>query len=441
MPRILTILLLILVCPTDSISFASNNVVFQKLSDITTARSRWLVAFKINLNPYDELLNELSNLVNQTLESTARVILFHHGNSKRYAQILSTNKLFRNELANLEKTRLFLKSKISEIKSIHSETSRGKRSLIPIVGKALSFLFGTLSESDVSSIINNINSLARNQQNIVHVLHESLSVIQVSQKRISENRKTINKVIQGLTIMANQSEIITQEVKDLHRFMDIYTKIDRMIGEARDLVRISGDYLQHIELQLNMLALGHLSPSLISPKDLRGLLTEIESKLPRTFRLPANPNTNLWLLYRTLTCATVLHNDSIVVVLSIPLLDNERRFELYKVHNLAVPIMNETNIEDWKLTAKYRLEASHLAINMRRTQYALLTENEVKDCVANQLYCRIRSPVYSVTSSKLCIIKLFLKVGTEINEFCSKIVNTNIVLPQPNAVVHTICFS
>jgi len=189
MPRILTILLLTLVCPTDSISFASSNVVFQKLSDITTARSRWLVAFKINLNPYDELLNELSNIVNQTLESTARVILFHHGNSKRYAQILSTNKLFRNELANLEKTRLFLKSKISEIKSIHSETSRGKRSLIPIVGKALSFLFGTLSESDISSIINNINSLARNQQNIVHVLHESLSVIQVSQKRISENRK------------------------------------------------------------------------------------------------------------------------------------------------------------------------------------------------------------------------------------------------------------
>jgi len=39
-------------------------------------------------------------------------------------------------------------------------------------------------------------------------------------------------------------------------------------------------YIEHLQMQLNMLTLGHLSPNVISPKNLRSLLIGIASKLP-----------------------------------------------------------------------------------------------------------------------------------------------------------------
>lgn len=421
--------LVILVCLACSTAFVSENVIFQKLSDITTTRSRWLVAFTIEMSPYEDLLNKLSLIINNTLENSARIIIWH-GNADRYKQILATNALFRNELSNLANKHLNLRNRLNEIKSLHNANWRGKRSLIPIVGKALSYLFGTLTSDDISSIVNNVKSLARNQKNIAHVLSESLSIVGVSQKRILENRKTINKVISSLFDLRTESRNISRELQDLHRYVVIYAEMDRMMGEARELVLIAENYMQHIELQLNMLSLGHLSPSLISPKDLRELLTEIETKLPRVMSLPANPRKDLWLLYSTLTCTTVLHNDSIVVVLNIPLLDYERQFELYKVHNLDIPLLNHTDIVDYKFMAKYQLESRYLAINKRRTQYALLSEMEAKNCLANNLYCHIKSPVYAVMSSKMCVIKLVLNIEPEIKKYCRKIVDSNIVLPK-----------
>lgn len=141
-----------------STAFLSDSVIFQKLSDITTTRSRWLVAFKIEMSPYETLLNKLSLAINNTLENSARIILWHPVNSDRYKQVLATNTLFRNELSNLAKTHQNLKHRLNDVKLLHNPNSRNKRSLIPIIGEGLSYLFGTLASSDISSIINNVKS-------------------------------------------------------------------------------------------------------------------------------------------------------------------------------------------------------------------------------------------------------------------------------------------
>ena len=54
--------------------------------------------------------------------------------------------------------------------------SRSKRALLPISGKALHFLFGTLTSADVKKICHNINILAQNQIQMSHVVEESLSL-------------------------------------------------------------------------------------------------------------------------------------------------------------------------------------------------------------------------------------------------------------------------
>ena len=62
-----------------------------------------------------------------------------------------------------------------------------------------------------------------------------------------------------------------------------------MIQAVRRTIWQAGSYLDHIQLQLNMLSLGHLSPSVITPRGLKKLLTEIKGHLPEFLSLPYDP--------------------------------------------------------------------------------------------------------------------------------------------------------
>lgn len=69
---------------------------------------------------------------------------------------------------------------------------KNKRVVITIVGKILSFPFGTLDETDLSSIRANIRQLVTDQRKMKHVLNNSLNLIKDNQQNIIENSRTIN---------------------------------------------------------------------------------------------------------------------------------------------------------------------------------------------------------------------------------------------------------
>ena len=58
----------------------------------------------------------------------------------------------------------------------------------------------------------------------------------------------------------------------------------------------------------------------------------------------------------------------------------------------------------------YGLEASSIAINIAELKYVLLTDRvqEHYTCPLRH-YCDVRSPVYPMAFSKLCVIALFMK--------------------------------
>jgi len=59
-------------------------------------------------------------------------------------------------------------------------------------------------------------------------------------------------------------------------------------------------YLDHLQSQVNMLSLGHLSASTINPRQFKKLLLDIKLKLPKTLTLPDDPDKTLWYFYRPL---------------------------------------------------------------------------------------------------------------------------------------------
>ena len=62
------------------------------------------------------------------------------------------------------------KSILQTFATIRSLRVRQRPSLLPFIGSALSFLFGTVSESDLSSIRNNVKLLSQNQNKLFHVV-------------------------------------------------------------------------------------------------------------------------------------------------------------------------------------------------------------------------------------------------------------------------------
>ena len=159
---------------------------------------------------------------------------------------------------------------------------RQKRSLLPFVGKALHFLFGTVTDGDLSVIRSNVNKLAKNQEEISRVVQESLSIINTSRVQISENRQAVNNLITDIVQIDERLNSVTEElskqIQELEAFISTYLQIDVVVEEIKQVISRVMMYLEHLQLQLNMLSLGRLAPSTITPQNLKALLKQIESE-------------------------------------------------------------------------------------------------------------------------------------------------------------------
>ena len=102
------------------------------------------------------------------------------------------------------------------------------------------------------------------------------------------------------------------------------------------------------------------------------------------------------------------------------------------VKDLVVPTDRLPSMEAW-----YRLETSSIAVNLAQMKYVLLTATEQQYCTAHsQHYCDVRSPVYSMTSSKLCAVKLFMKDTENVKNHCKTKVEPNSTLPRAYHIIY-----
>ena len=157
------------------------------------------------------------------------------------------------------------------------------------------------------------------------------------------------------------------------------------------------------------------------------VLVDLSKHLPSDLTLPADPHTNLWDFYQSLSCIATLDRDHVFIFVHIPLLHRTNVLQLYKVHNLPVPIsLNSTST-----VAKFDVESLGIGVNDQRTQFALLTDNELIDCSRPlQTHCKIQSPLYPTNVNRFCVISLFLGDKARIANNCRKILQSNFILPQ-----------
>ena len=161
--------------------------------------------------------------------------------------------------------------------------------------------------------------------------------------------------------------------------------------------------------------MGHLSPSVIDPNNLRILLSDIKSKLPPHLRLPKDEKRDIWQYYQFMTCSTVLEKDSILVILNVPLMDLTEKFDIYKVHNLPVTVHNmTTSSKPNSMVAHFDLETKYFAVNKDKTKYSLLDNDSISRCTNPLIdFCEIKNPIFPINLSNLCVIWVELNYETK----------------------------
>ena len=111
--------------------------------------------------------------------------------------------------------------------------------------------------------------------------------------------------------------------------------------------------------------------------------------------------------------------------------------------SMPVPVKDAKVPDDnWpNMVACYNLEANLIAVNLYQMKCVLLSKKEL-DHHSSPLhhYCEVQSPVYSINSSKLWIVVLFLKGEERIQKSSQSIVAPNSILPQASHVTDGLRF-
>ena len=428
-------ILLCMFVSTINCSFEiKENVIFQKVNEIYMNDAKWLVTFVHDLAPFKHLVLKINHDINQTQAMLDAILKTY--DAPNDINFVSTFKGIKIEMNLLMDSYDAIQSSFLQYDEIRSDSKLTKRSVLPIVGEIFSALFGTVSESDLENINQNINILANNQQQIIHDLQYSITALNLTQIQVSKNRKALVQLVSMINGLNSEirslASHIDQRFIKIEKFIYTYLQIQTIIDEIKIAIQNILEYFDNLKLELSMLSMNHLSINTISPIQLKSILKEIEDQLPIGQKLPQDPDTNLWYYYKNLQCTTYIQDDKIQIILIIPLLNIKHIYEIYKVINIPIPIKtNQSTENNYVISAKYALEAHAFMIAKDRSYYALLNKEELNTCKNTQLkFCNPNKPLFPSNLNRNCLMTLFNKDRNEINTYCEK----NIVHEKlPNA--------
>ena len=406
------------------------NVVFHLQNEITVTRAKWLVSFHIDLRQFDAaLLNLQANLeeVRRRAEETD------------FKEEMNTNSPYGAAFMEIKEQLEELRSEKGRLVGRYNDFSsiggRRKRSVLPFVGDALSYLFGVTSSADMRAVEKAVQRLKDTQKGTLHLIEDSITIINITRDEVGQNRHKINTLIGklgGTLTYLNRTLIpLERNVNEMRESAHVYWHYNLLMNKLLNSFTDVRRALDFLEFQLNLLAKGQLTPSIISPHRLRILLEEIAKTLPEEFKLAREPGKDIWYYYRTLGCSTLFNEQSITIVAHIPLLDREHTYEVYRIFNFPLPLpTRHKSLETRKWTVRFQLETDTIAINKDRTRYVLLNEMETLQCVRrdNDL-CKIESPIYLSNRRDSCELSLFKRDRERVRKNCISKVKTNTRLP------------
>ena len=230
--------------------------------------------------------------------------------------------------------------------------------------------------TSLRTIKDNIRTLQKQNQLQQNQIIELAHYLNITYAHVSTNRYAINN-LQIQLAQVNQSLMVTMKAVQFLRYTVVVITDVRIILSKLTLgVMGLQQNVKAIYEYLRVLSSKQVNPLLMPPDALREVLAHIKDDMKRNPRLqlPEDPNVNIWNYYPIMKITPVVMDDFLLIILTIPLMDQSLEMNLYKVYNL--PALHP----ELKVEFTYELEGEYLAITKNKLYAALPTAREIRIC-------------------------------------------------------------
>ncbi len=286
----------------------------------------------------------------------------------------------------------------------------------PIISLAGNIITGLMNKKSYKKVSKRLNALEKSQRKQLHVISESLSLMDISYQASQVNRLKLNE----LTELQNHIHVVVSNVSvtfdTFHNFVMSMEKISLLTTEVRESLIEAQIMFSDIKLQISVLAQGRLSPLVILPSELQEMLSQISRKLPHYLRLPRSHETELWFYYKNMRTTTIVANETFLIITELPLLDVTSSYDLFD----SIPI--QIAQPDSQMALTYNLPFTRFAINKRRTRYMVLPDSfDLSACTMTEInFCQLTiGPLIPLARiDNPCTISLFMNHTPSIQSTC-----------------------
>ena len=331
-------------------------------------------------------------------------------------QLLTTLQLELSNIQDIYKSsETTIASAIQLLNSNQLQTqARCRRSLLPFLGDALSWLTETATTKDIHSIKTRINQLIATQTSQWNTLVHIVSILNITRYATQVNRHSISNLIDAV-------HTTSQDINNLYNLTtSLATSINfnQMILHLRSVfanLRDSLHYLQTVSMHtmeyIDTATSGILSPHVLPVTDLQKMLQHIADTLPPTLHLPISPEDHLH-FYRYLCTHILIENKQFLLLIDIPIQDRAHQITVHEVLTLDIPYRN--------YSACYDINTRYFGVTKDATMGVELSATQFQACQqANGQLCHISTPFQLLANPPMCIAALYTKSKADIASKCS----------------------
>ena len=246
-----------------------------------------------------------------------------------------------------------------------------------------------------------IKHLAKYLNLTMHQIDEHSEMLYEMDTKMLIMNKTLQQIMWTLDVMCYGSNLLHYFQNKIYR---VYTSLYALQGDTDSLFKY-----------MRALASQGLNPMIIPPDILKNILHRIETDIKSHARLKLceDPETNIWSYYGTIKLTPIVLEDYLMLILTVPLVDQSHHMNLYKVHNLSM--LHAT----LHVHAQYEIEGSYLATVMDCMFITLPTALDVRLCLMmNGHLCMFNQVLYPVECMNWCIYALFINDKEQIEKNC-----------------------
>ena len=304
-----------------------------------------------------------------------------------------------------------------------------RRSLLPFLGTALSWLTGTATTKDIHSIKNRINQLIAMQSSQHDTLVCIVSILNITRYATQVNRHSINNLINAVHTASQDIDNlynVTTSLASSISFNQMILHIRSVFANLCDSIHYLCTLATHTKDYIDAATSGILSPHVLPVANLQKMLQHIADNLPPTLHLPISPMDTLH-FYRYLCTHVLIENKQFLLLIDIPIQDRAQQINIHQVFTLDIPHGN--------YSARYDINTQYFGVTKDATMGVELSRTQFESCKqVNGQFCHITMPFQPLANPPTCIAALYAKSAASIESKCSLQLHKATTTPLPTQI-------